>query len=529
MINRPGRLLAATCLLMAASWPAVAQSVRPASADTPAPAASSPGRDAAEASGITQAQGLLQFDYQVVPIAAGRPSVDLLGFHVMTQVTDGFYLGIGGHTPLFKGEYGGFMVFDATAHVQRRLFGNVIADAGVALGGGGGGKSVAQSRIISGTGGFIKAYAGLGYAFKDFTIGANVSKIKFVDSAINHTQLSLFVQTPFSYAIGPFGRAGQPVLASDWAGADPAPETSENMLSLGLDNIFQIDPKGANKADINLGDLQFSHFMTPETYWYFNAGAGYRGRPLYNQVFGGLGYRSRLSPTINLYAQLGVGSGGYAPEVIDTGPGLLLFPKVAAEYMITPDLGLTLSAGYLAAPKASSRNYTIGAALNYHIHSGGGSGGGADLGTFRGYRLTLFQQTEFNVRFRNENQSALKMLSIQMDKLIDEHLYIPLQVSGSYGDYLGFPGYGELVAGVGWQTAYRKQDRFQYFAQLLLGANVHGPVIKPAIGLTYNLSDKLAIHAVIGQTLARLGSTGEKFRSDNVGLGLSYRFSVPTR
>ncbi len=465
---------------------------------------------------------MLMLDYQIVPVA-GNKSVDLIGFHVLNRFNDWLYLGIGGHAPLFKGEYGGFMVFDATAHVQRKLFGNVFADAGLSLGGGGGGKSVQQSRIISGTGGFIKAYAGLGYDFGDFSLGAHVSRIKFTDSAIDHTQLAVYLQAPFSYPVGRYADAGQPALLS--ANSGPATD-SENMLSLGLDTIDQIDPQGTNKRTIGLVDMQFSHFMTENSYWFFNAAAGYRGRPLYNQAFGGAGYRARLSPSVALYVQLGIGSGGYAPEIIDTGPGLLVYPKLSAEYLITKNLGLSLSAGYLFAPKATSKNYTFGAALNYHIHGADNASGA--VGVYNGYRFNLFQQTQFNVKFRGDDQPRLNMLSIQMDKQINDHVYIPIQVSGAYTAYLGFPGYGELVAGLGLQTRFDKTDRLRFFGQLLIGANPNGPIVKGGIGMNYGVSDRLAVYATAGQTLARLGAIGQKFRADYLGIGVTYRFSVPS-
>ena len=472
------------------------------------------------------ADAMLMLDYQVVPVV-GNKSIDLIGFQLLNKFNDWLYLGIGGHAPLFKGEYGGFMVFNATAHVQRKLFGDLFADAGLSLGGGGGGKSVQQSRIISGTGGFIKAYAGLGYDFKDFSVGANLSRIKFTDSAIDHSQLSLYVQAPFSYAIGSYASSGSRALLPDLSAAPG--EGSENMLTLGLDNLDQIDPQGSNKRTINMVDMQFSHFMTKNSYWFFNAAAGYRGRPLYNQAFGGLGYRYKVSPQVNLYSQLAVGSGGYAPEVIDTGPGLLIYPKVSAEYLFTKNLGLSLSAGYMFAPRATSKNYTFGAALNYHINSADAGSGTSEAGLYSGYRFNLFQQTNFNVRFRNEDQPNLRMLSIQMDKVLSEHVYLPLQVSGAYSAYLGFPGYGELAGGLGLQSRFEKNDRFQFFGQLMIGANPNGPILKAGIGLNFTMSDRLAIYATAGQTLARLGDVKEKFRSDHVGLGVTYRFSVPGR
>lgn len=460
-------------------------------------------------------------DYQVVPVP-GAKSIDLMGLHVLNRMNDWLYLGVGAYAPLVKGEYGGFMAVDVTAHVQRRIAGKLFADAGIALGGGGGGKSVQQSKVLSGTGGFAKLYAGLGYEFDDFSVGLNVSRMKFSNSAIDHSQLNAYVQIPFSYAIAPYARAGERLSAADRPaarGADAGP--GENMLSLGLDNYKQIDPVGSNKDTVNVADLQFSHFMTKDSYWFLSVGVGYHGLPLYNQLLGGLGYRFQLSPRVNLYGQVALGSGGYAPDTIDTGPGLLIHPKLSAEYMLDKNLGLSLTAGYLFAPKGSSKNYTLGASLNYHLHTGGGGDAG-NGGFHRGYRFSVFQQTAFNLSYKDQDRSDLKMLSLQADALVGDHVYIPLQVSVATNAYLGYPGYGELLAGAGVQSRHQKDDRFRWFGQLLVGTNVHGPVLKTGVGMNLGLGDRLALYGVAGQTFGK-----DKFRSDYLGLGLTYRFSLP--
>ncbi|MFZ2649664.1 MAG: hypothetical protein WA210_06115 [Burkholderiaceae bacterium] len=477
------------------------------------------------------AEAMFMLDYQVIPVPGGK-SIDLTGFHVFNELNDWMYLGVGGHAPILAGEYGGFMAFDVTAHVQRKIYGNLFADAGLSLGGGGGGKSVQQSRILSGTGRYVKSYVGFGHDFVDFSLGANLAHMKFTNSAINHSQLNLFVQVPFSYVIGPYARSGDRLFSADHAGAlEISEDPAENILTLGLDNLVQINPEGQHKNNINLVDMQFSHFMTKHSYWYFNAAAGYRGLPLYNQAIGGLGYRAGITPNIKLYGQLGIGSGGYAPETINTGPGLLIYPRISAEYSINKNFGVLFSAGYMFAPKGSSKNYTLGAALNYHIHSGdvgSGASGAANHASYRGYRFNLFQQTEFNVKFRGADQDKIKLLTIQFDNVVNDHIYIPVQVGAAYNTHLTYPGYGEITAGVGVQNKYDKNERFQFFGQLLVGANVHGSILKTGVGTKYGVSDRLAIYGVAGQTFAGPGSNREKFRSEYVGLGVTYRFSVPS-
>ncbi len=512
--------LSANCSLAQETSPASNQRANPVFGEEASPASS-------QQSNLSKAEAIVMLDYQVIPVPGIKP-IDLMGFHLLNKINDWMYLGVGGYAPMFKGEYGGFMAFDVTAHIQHKIVGDLFADVGVSAGGGGGGKSVQQSKVLSGTGGFYKAYLGLGFELKDFSVGANISRMKFMNSAIDHSQLNLYLQVPFSYSIGPYASSGEGLSR---AGNPHTPEgfsdPNENILSFGLDNFLQIKPEGSNKDTINLVDLQFSHFMSKNIYWLCNVGVGYHGLPLYNHVLAGLGARAQLLPRVHVYGQLGLGSGGYAPDTIDTGSGLLVYPKVSAEYLLDKNLGVSLSAGYLFAPNGSSKNYTLGAALNYHIHSGDGSPGSTDASgsLYRGYRLNLFQQTEFNVSYKDKVRSRINLLTLQGDGMINENLYLPVQVAVAYTDYLGYPGYGELLVGIGVQNKYHKDSRFQVFGQLLVGTNVHGPILKYGLGLNYGLSDRMAIYCLAGQTIA---IDKDKFKSDYTGLGVTYRFSMPS-
>jgi hypothetical protein len=529
MISRTGSsVLALVAAAMTSGQAAAQQAAAPAYAQASPTSAQSPATADSPGSGLSRGEGLIVLDYQVIPVPQ-RPSLDLMGFHILNKVAEGLYVGVGAYAPLFKGEYGGFMAFDVGANVQRRIRGPLFANAGLALGGGGGGKSTAQSVELSGTGGFLKAYAGLGIDFDGYSVGANAARVKFSHSAIDHTQLNLFVQMPFSYTVASFANSGQRLGAADAEAA--LADSSANTLTLGLDNFRQISPRGSYKSTVQLVDLQFAHYMSSAAYWYASLGVGYRGIALYNQFIGGLGYRFDVAPRVSLHAQMGLGSGGYAPDRIDTGAGMLVYPKLSAEYAITRDFGLALTTGYLYAPNGSSKNYTFGAALNYHLQSqrqGAGARGTSDGAVFRGYRLSLLQQTETGVRVRGADRAGIDMLSAQLDTMVGDHFYIPIRAGVAYNAYLGYPGYGEMLVGVGLQNKYDKGDRFQFFGQLLGGTNVHGLILKPGIGMNYTLSDRLAIHASSGRTIATSSDNGN-FRSTYLALGLTYRFSVPSR
>lgn len=481
-----------------------------------------------ERNALSTGKGMIALDYEVIPVP-GNESIDLLGLHYFRQFNSWLYLGIGLHAPLVHGNYGGFMTFDGTVHVQRKIFGDWFIDAGASFGGGGGGSTVEQSKELSGTGGFNKSYLGLGYEFRSFNAGVNCAYFRFKNSQINHSQLNFFIQKPFSYSVGSYANSGNKV-ESDRA----FPESGEKILAFEANNIFQINPKGANKETINSLSLQYSHFVSDNHYLFFGGDVGYEGLPIYNQALGGMGYKFSASPRVNIYSQIGIGSGGYSPDEIDTGPGLLVYPKLSVEYLLSDNLGLSLSSGYLVAPKGSSKNFTLGAALNYHLSTKQKNlrrFGTAKDRVFRGFRFNVFPQTEFDVRVGNKKHSNINMLSAQIDCLLNDNWYFATQTSVAYNDFLGYPGYGEMLAGLGIQNKFSTTKSYQNFFQILIGANVHGILLKPSIGINYSLSDNLALYGQFGKTMSvnkfNLYPDDKRFNSYFIGLGLTYRFSLP--
>lgn len=485
----------------------------------------------AGAPALTRSEGLVALDYEVIPVRGG-PSLDLMGFHYLKPLNGWLYLGVGGHAPLVKGDYGGFMAFDATLHAQKTLAGRLFADAGLSLGGGAGGTSAQQSKTVSGSGALLKRYIGLGYAFDRFTLGVNYAGFHFAHSAIDHAQLDVFVQVPFSFSVGPYGRPDGGWTLDRAEAAGLLGDFGENILTQGSEQISQIHPEGTNTKDIEVFELQLSHFLAKNAYLYLEGGVGYRGLPLYNQVLGGVGYRVAAGPRLQFYGQVAAGSGGYAAETIDTGPGLLLYPKLTAEYLFNRNWGLALSAGYLFAPRGTSRNTTAGVAVSYHPFSPRRPPfpGEGDV-VFSDRRLSLYVQSEEKVEVGGRDQSSVHLLTGQYDTPLSRHGYIPVQASIAFNAFLGYPGYGEVLAGLGAQTPDDAGHRLQGFAQALVGANVFGPILKPEVGVYCGLGPHLALRAQAGRSFSIGRGDGNsdhhRLRSDSFGLGLSYRFSLP--
>jgi len=117
----------------------------------------------AERPALRSNQAMLVLDHQVLPVEGDKP-IDLMGFHVHSQIAERLYWGAGMSAPLFKGAYGGFATFDIGVHAMQRLTQQLFATAGLALGVGvgAGGRNVEITQTLAGTGGFAKGYVGFG-------------------------------------------------------------------------------------------------------------------------------------------------------------------------------------------------------------------------------------------------------------------------------------------------------------------------------------------------------------------------------
>jgi len=143
-------------------------------------------------------------------------------------------------------------------------------------------------------------------------------------------------------------------------------------------------------------------------------------------------------------------------------------------------------------------------------------------GKYDGYRFILSHESAFNLSIEDLPITDLNMITIQIDKLISDRVYLPLRAAISYQSYRGYPGYGEVSAGIGYQNRYEAGDQFQYFGEAHIGANVQGAIARYAVGVDYALREGFALRASFGQTFGP-----DQFRSTHLSLGLTSRFSLP--
>ncbi len=475
---------------------------------------------------------MVVFDYQSIDLTTGG-GFDLYGVHYLHRMNDWFFAGFGFSTPMVEGDYGGFFATDLTLHAQKKLFGDWFVNAGLALGAGAGGDNYIGIQDLSGTGAYVKKYAGVGYDFGPVRVGVNYSDISISESRIDDSTFTFFLQKPLSAKAGKHVDSGRRLSPAEYPLLG-----QETITSFEFSNVGQIDPHGEYTGNIGMVSPQVSQFINEDSYYFVGLDLGYSGLIWYNQAQTGFGHRIRLSPEVSLYGQLGVGSGGWVTDTFDTGPGLVVFPKVKAEYQFSRSIGISAAAGYFWAPLGDSRNWSVGLGLNYHVPSAAQAMGPAnndDVG-LSGMRVSLFERVLTDIYYDGGALDDLYLAAVQVDQSIGDHWYIPIQVAAATNDFRGTAGYVEGLVGIGWETDPLFNDRFQAYAQVLYGMNDAGldpgPLVYSSLGFNYNLNDRYSIYGQAGRTVS-LGQYIDKdaynvFEGTSYGLGLSYRFSRPS-
>lgn len=483
-------------------------------------------------------RGMIMIDYTSMDLTNGG-DFDLASYRYLQRTNDWLYFGIGAFAPLVRGNVGGFYGAEASLHAQRQIGdSNWFVNGGLSLGVGAGGDSVRGIRRFSGQGFFGRAYAGIGYRTRHLSFGVNYSRVAILGSPVNDSALTFFVQRPLGFAVGSHDDSGRRLRGDQFN----SPQ-GENILSLQYSHIRQINPTGTYRGDIGVVSPQFTHFLNADTYTFFGVEIGLTGLDWYNQAQAGFGRRFRLSSRTNLYAQLGIGSGGWVTDTINTGAGLVIYPKLTFEYMLNERVGAQLSAGYFWAPTGTSRNLTLSAGLAYHLSRGrhGNTDWQLDEYELHGIRLNVFGRATSPITYNGRTTEGIRLFAVQADYSLNRNWYVAAQIAAATTDFRGIAGYAEGYIGLGWQSPRFFNGRMQAYAQMMFGLNdvgvssrhAVGPIIYPSLALSYHLNDRVSLYGQIGSTQAighRINSSiTNRFEHTSVGFGVTYRFAVPAR
>lgn len=418
-----------------------------------------------------------------------------------------------------SGQRGGLFTLGAELAYRRPLFGSLRAEAGVFVGGGGGGAAPV------GDGMMLRPHLDLLVDLGPFNVGVSWSRVRFVGSPIDSTQVGLVfsANTDFSYI--PRDRMNLPVAAIGRPGA-------------GFDRVQGVmgvyRPQGSSRRvgggslpdSIGYAGIRAERAFNGIGYWGLEANVGTQGGVTgYVEYLGTLGAETGIGDqlfTVGTRVALGMGGGGG----VDTAGGLLGKASVYGAMRLTRDLAVTLEAGYTRAARGDFKAAHGAASLMWIFDDAGN--------VFSPSRTT---RTEFvtgveqvDAARRDGSTRRLSTVVLKANRFLDRNLYITGQARSAIEGGAG--GFSTGLFGFGWQQqmgSWAGGPGWHVGLEALAGAGGGGGVdvrggalIQPNVYLGVDLSPSTSLRVSAGQLRAQRG----ELKSTTVDVSLVFAFGL---
>ena len=420
-----------------------------------------------------------------------------------------------------SGERGGLFTLGAELAWRQRLGnGPLKAEAGLYVGGGGGGSAPVNDGLM------LRPHLDILYDFGPYNVGLSWSRVRFPGSPIDSSQLGLVLSTNTEFSFVPRDRLHLPLTAIGRPGA-------------GFDRVQGVagvyQPRGDSRRvgggalpdSIGYAGIRAERAFNGIAYWGLEANAAAQGGVTgYAEYLATVGVEQGIGDqTFTLGSRLALGMGGGGG--VDTGGGLLAKGSVYGAMRLSRDLAATLEAGVTQAPGGNLKALHASASLMWIFDDAGNV-----FSPSRTTRSEFSTSVEhFDAARANGTTEALSAVVLKASRFLDENLYITGQAHSSLDGRAG--GYSAGLFGFGWQTALggRKGGGPGWHVGLeaLVGAGGGGGVdvrggalVQPNAYVGFDLGPSTALRISAGKLRAQRG----ELNSTVVDVGLVISFGL---
>ena len=473
-------------------------------------------------------EGFGQIDFLSIKMPdQHEPDMDFTGVHYNLKLNHWSYAGVGFYGSV-GGIRGGFFTLGLNAGIQKYLSKNIFIDAGIHFGGGGG------ASAPDGGGAFILPHLNLGYNFKQFSLTAGYSYINFFDRGdIKNDQIYVAAHIPIGLETAKFDErefnfSNELISSSDW-------NTNTKRLSL-LVHLNNLSPTGKSKTiggnslkgkTIRLAGFEINSYLNKNILFFAKADGAYHGiKAGYMDIILGAGYHLSMNKNkTNILAKFGIGAGGGGG--VDTKGGFLIYPDISLEQKLFDNVYASINKGYLMSPDSYFKSSTLGLGLKYYIDTNGTENKTNFTNvTFKGLQTILKHDIYFGAARDTNVNLTMHQIALQVNLFVNKHLYIAGQTAfANFGDA---GAYAEGIVGLGYLSKSYLSNKISLFGQVLAGAaggggisTGEGLIIKPSIGINYDLTSDLKLRAAYGYVKAYKGELSNSM----LNFGISYDFS----
>ncbi len=473
-------------------------------------------------------KGYGQLDYLPIKMPNNEEDMGFTGIHYNLMLNNWSYAGVGFYGAV-SGIRGGFFTLGINAGIKQKVTDGLFIDAGFHFGGGGG------ASAPDGGGAFILPHISIGYDFTPFSITTGYSYINFFDKGnIANSQVYVALQIPLSFDNTSFKLREKHFSSDVLKKSMWKQDTNRMSLLIHANNLSVkgnsqfINGNKINNKTIRLAGFELNSYFTKSVFFFVKADGAYHGIPAgYMDIFVGAGYHLAMNKNrTNILAKFGVGAGGGGG--VDTKGGFLIYPDISIEQKLFNNLYIAINKGYLMSPDSYFLSSTLGFGLKYYVDKDGIFFNDTTFNKlkFKGVETIIKQEMYANAYRNGGFAQNMHQISLQFNFFLNKYVYGAGQTSfANFGDA---GAYAEGIVGLGVESNTFFTNNISVFAQILGGAaggggisTGQGLIVKPSVGINYQLSDKLNLRGGIGYVKARGGNLSSKF----VNIGLNYRFS----
>lgn len=455
-------------------------------------------------------------------------TMGLLGLHYQIPFNDWLYGGVAFHAAV-TGDQGGLFTLGAELGVNKQVYKNLYFDANIHFGGGGG------YRYLINDGAFINPNIGLQYKKNNYSFGIQYSHLNFYSGEIKSNSVSFFVEIPSVLRFTDYDKAQQTFIAKNLSSDNFwSKPTVKNAQQVRFDFFF---PRGNSKKDngdpltetLYVLGFEYQKYVSDNTFIFAHTDAIYKGlRAGFMDLFLGAGYHPYQSERINIFGKLAIGAAGgrVAPE-----GGLMIYPSAGFDLKLSKNLAFSAHGGYYRAIAGDLEAYTLGGGIKYYGLNGGTNSKEETTFSTQGIRLEIQNQSYFGVAKTDDifNATAIDLQLIALKGSFDfnKWLYVTGEASFAYSGRSG--GYAHGMVGLGVYSPRFLDAKMRAFAEFMAGAGGgagvdtdEGIIVKPAIGLSYDVNNRISILASGGKYYSPFGNVN----SNMISVGLSFNLST---
>lgn len=466
----------------------------------------------------------LRLTYEQVDISASE-TMGLGGLSYLVNVSPAIYAGLSAYGAL-SGERGGFFTGGLEVGSGVR-YGRVLVDAGMFVGGGGGGSAPQGSGLM------LRPHLGVSRQFDDFSLGAGLSWVKFPDGDIDSKQVYLNLGIPLDVVFADSRHAGKSLDAGEVAGYGLRQGRSRLVAKAERYSPSSgvLTTAGGAMSDMDTLGFEYQYDLASGWFGFLEvAGAGEGGSDGYAEVLFGAGWGMPIfggSTRLNLTASVGGAGGG----TVDTGGGVIGKAGIGIEHRFSPRLSAGLEVGKVAS-QGSFEGSRVGLSLSYALGElnptrRGQAVGKGDSVVLQGWEVAASHQSYLKAQRKVGADAGIDLVGMKLARQLGEHAYLTGQAYGAYAGGAGGYAVGLMGGGLLYPLG---NSPWSVSLEALLGVGggggldvSGGGLAQVQAGLRYRVSRNLSLQLELGKVHSLSGALD----SEVANLNLVYSFSRP--